>query len=72
VHLIDLPAQICLILASCSLPIPLLEMSSNANDLLAYMKGSISDLISHKTILEFAYLDEHRDHDGIQLAEAFV
>ena len=70
-HLIDLPAQICLILASW-LPIPLLEMSSNANDLLAYMKGSISDLISHKTILEFAYLDEHRDHDGIQLAEAFV
>ena len=71
-HLMDLPAQICLILASCSLPIRLLEIVSDAKAPLACMKGSISNLISHKAILQFAYLDEHHDHDGIQLTEAFV
>jgi hypothetical protein len=39
----DLPAQICLILASCSLPIRLLEIASDAKDPLASRPIAISD-----------------------------
>jgi hypothetical protein len=47
------------------------DRSNWDNDQLAY-KGRV-DLIRHQVILrDCLYLNERRDHDGIQVVEAFV